>query len=52
MHYQTPALSFPLAPVDDFFRALGLKKPVPLPGLTVRREALPAEMQVVLLDYR
>jgi len=52
MHYQTPALSFPLAPVDDFFRALGLKKPAPLPGLTVRRETLPAEMQVVLLDYR
>lgn len=52
MHYKTPALAFALAPVDDFFRAMGLPKPAPQPQLTVRQDALPAEMQVVLLDYR
>jgi len=52
MHYKTPALNFFLAPVDDFFRAMGRPKPAPQPLLTVCKDALPDEMQVVLLDYR
>jgi len=52
MHYKTPALNFPLAPVDDFLRAMGVSKPAPQPLLAVRKSALPAQTQVVLLDYR
>lgn len=51
MHYKTPALNFPLAPVDDFFRAMGVPKPTSQSLLTVHKDTLPAEMQVVVMEY-
>ncbi|MBU0493755.1 MAG: MBL fold metallo-hydrolase [Chloroflexi bacterium] len=52
MHYKTPALNFPLAPVDDFLQAMGVGKVSVKDRLTVERDTLPAATEVVLLDYR
>lgn len=52
MHYATPASLDQLDPVDRFCKELGLTPPDPVTKLTLRRNDLPSETQLVVLDYR
>jgi L-ascorbate metabolism protein UlaG (beta-lactamase superfamily) len=51
MHYQTPALSGELEPVDRFLKEIGAKQVNSQPKLSLTKSNLPASMQVFLLDY-
>jgi L-ascorbate metabolism protein UlaG (beta-lactamase superfamily) len=51
MHYKTPALTRDLEPVDRFLKELGLKEISPQPKFSTNRSSLPANTQVVILDY-
>lgn len=54
MHYQraglTPALSDKLSPVSAFLKEIGKEGVAAAPKLSVSKEKLPAEMQVVVLE--
>lgn len=54
MHYQTPALKADLAeklaPVSVFLKEMGKEGVTAVPKLTVTKDKLPAEMQVVVLE--
>jgi L-ascorbate metabolism protein UlaG (beta-lactamase superfamily) len=55
MHYATPAYKptdKPLDPVEKFLREMGVEAADPLPKVTITPASLPAETQVVLLNYR
>ncbi|MDO8615508.1 MAG: MBL fold metallo-hydrolase [Dehalococcoidia bacterium] len=53
MHYRTEATGARLEPPDRFLKEMGVTAaPEPQPKLTVTRGNIPAETQVVLLDYR
>ncbi|TMB95920.1 MAG: MBL fold metallo-hydrolase [Chloroflexi bacterium] len=52
MHYKTEALKDNLEPADKFLKEMGVSAVEPLPKLTVSRGSLPADTQVMLLDYR
>lgn len=52
MHYKAPSLTFDLAPVDDFLKELGEKKPEPIQKLTVTSDKLPEEGQTVIFNGR
>lgn len=55
MHYATPAYKpadAPLDPVEKFLREMGVEVAEPLPKLTITPANLPAETQVMLLNYR
>jgi len=52
MHYKTAVAKAPLAPLEPFFKEMGLSSGDPLPRLTINRAQLPQEAQVVVLDYR
>ncbi|MCL5264220.1 MAG: MBL fold metallo-hydrolase [Chloroflexi bacterium] len=52
MHYKTDVVKLEIDPVDKFCREMGIKSPQPQPKLVINRSSLPAESQVVLLDYR
>jgi len=53
MHYRreglTPSLADKLAPVEEFIKALNKEAVPPVPKLSVTKDKLPAEMQVVLM---
>jgi len=49
MHFQTPHLSFPLAPVEEFTSRF--ERVLKLPGLEISSQDLPDETQVIVLDY-
>ena len=49
MHYQTPHLSFQLAPVEDFTRRFD--QVVKKPYLEVNKDSLAAENKIITLDY-
>ncbi len=49
MHYQTPQLSFQLAPVEDFTRRFD--QVVKKPYLEVNKDSLAAENKIITLDY-
>ncbi len=49
MHYGLPGLKFDLAPVDDFLKVMGKEKAEPLAKLSVSRDKLPEEPEVVVL---
>lgn len=51
MHYQTPALSLQLEPVDKFLKEMGAKQVSAQPKLSLTKSNLPATTQVLLLDY-
>ena len=51
MHYKTAGLKFNLDAVDNFLKALG-KEPEPLSKLSVSREKLPEELEVVVLEMQ
>lgn len=50
MHYQTAGLKFPLDSVDPFLKEMGVENLQPTNKLTVTRDKLPDEPQVVLLN--
>lgn len=50
MHYGTDTYNKNLAPVSVFLKHMGKESVVPVPKLTVSRDKLPAEMQVVVLE--
>lgn len=52
MHFKTEATTQELEALDKFIKEMGLREIVPQPKLTVSRSGLPAETQVVVLDYR
>lgn len=49
MHYKTPGLAFDLDPVSIFLSAVGKEKIEPQPKLSVARDRLPEEPEIVLL---
>jgi L-ascorbate metabolism protein UlaG (beta-lactamase superfamily) len=51
MHYRTEATSW-LQPIEEFLRQMGVRETVPQPRLSVTRSNLPAEAEVVVLNYR
>ncbi len=51
MHYQTPLEKAKLASVDKFVKEMGLAPMPPQSDLRITKSSLPAETQVVLLQY-
>lgn len=49
MHYGTPGLKFNLAPVEDFLKEMGVEKIEPQPKLSITKDKLPEEPQVIVL---
>jgi L-ascorbate metabolism protein UlaG (beta-lactamase superfamily) len=49
MHFQTPHLSFRLAPVEEFTSRF--EKVLKLPKLEISSQELPGETQIIVLDY-
>lgn len=52
MHYRVPDLTFKLDSVDKFVKEMGVKAPAALESYTVKKEGLPKETQLVLLDMK
>ncbi len=52
MHYQTPALSRELEPVERFLKEIGTGQSDPQPKLSFTKSHLPDSTQVFLLNYR
>ncbi len=52
MHYRVPDLSIKLDPVDKFVKELGMKGPEPVESFTVKRDGLPKELQLVVLQMK
>ncbi len=50
MHYQIPGLKFNLEPVDNFLKEMASESAEPIAKLTITKDKLPAEMQVVVLE--
>ena len=50
MHYKTPKAAFPIAPVDDFVRNKSNVRRLEASDISVTRESLPAEPQIVVLE--
>ncbi len=51
MHFKTEVVRRELEPLDRFLKEMGLKNVTTQPRLTVVRTGLPAQTQVVILDY-
>ena len=51
MHYQTPAISRELQPVDGFLKEMGINQVSPQPKLSITKSNLPESTQIFLLDY-
>jgi len=49
MHYKLPGLKFDLADVSSFFTVMGKEKPEPLAKLSVSKDKLPEEPEIILL---
>jgi L-ascorbate metabolism protein UlaG (beta-lactamase superfamily) len=52
MHYRVPDLTIKLDSVDKFIKEMGVKPPDHVESLTVKRDGLPKELQVVLLTMK
>ncbi len=52
MHYRVPDLSFKLDPLDKFIKEMGMKAPSPVESLNLKKEGLPKETQIVLLEMK
>lgn len=50
MHYKIEGLKFDLEPVDNFLKEMGAEGIVPQPKLSITKEKLPEEPQVVVLS--
>lgn len=51
MHYKTPALDWPLAPVSSFLEEMGIEHIDPQPKVSFTKSNLPPNTQTFLLDY-
>ncbi|SRR5581483_10277415 len=52
IHYRVPELTIKLDGVDKFVKEMGTKAPAPVESLNVKRDGLPKETQLVLLDMK
>lgn len=52
MHYRVPDLSFKLDAVDKFVKEMGIKTPPPVESLSLKRDSLPKETQMYLLEMK
>ncbi len=52
MHYRVPDLTVKLDSVDKFIKEMGIKAPPKTESLVVKRDGLPKETQVVLLEMK
>ncbi len=50
MHYSLPGLSIELEPVENFLKEMGAEAVVPAPKLSITKDKLPEEPQVVVLS--
>ena len=50
MHYKVPNLAFELEPVDKFLKEMGKEQVVPQPKLTISKDKLPEELEIVVLE--
>lgn len=50
MHYGLPGLKFELEPLENFLKEMGFDTVEPLPKLSITKDKLPTEMQVVVLN--
>ncbi|MCR4305980.1 MAG: MBL fold metallo-hydrolase, partial [Candidatus Daviesbacteria bacterium] len=49
MHYKIEGLKFELEGVENFLKEMGAENVVPLPKLSITKDKLPEEPQVILL---
>ncbi len=47
MHYRLPGLTAPLLPLELFLKELGVKEPVPLPKLTIKKKEVGASKEML-----
>ena len=52
MHYALPGLKIKLDKVDKFLKEMGAKEPEIIKKLKIRKKDLPAEMKIILLQYK
>jgi L-ascorbate metabolism protein UlaG (beta-lactamase superfamily) len=52
MHYRVPELAVKLDAVDKFIKEMGVKAPPRVESLSLKRESLPKETQVFLLEMK
>ncbi len=52
MHYKTPVLTIPVAPVDPFLKGKSNVKQHGKNTYSVNKDSLPSEQEVVVLDYK
>jgi L-ascorbate metabolism protein UlaG (beta-lactamase superfamily) len=52
MHYRVPELAFKLDPVEKFVKEMGMKAPAPVESLSVKKDSLPKETQIVILEMK
>lgn len=50
MHYKIEGLKFDLEPLDQFLKEMGVEAATPVPKLSITKEKLPEEPQVVVLS--
>ena len=50
MHYQVPSYKFDLDPVEKFLKEMGKEDIKPQPKLSITKDKLPEEMEIVVLD--
>lgn len=50
MHYGLPGLKFELEPVENFLKEMGFDSAEPQPKLSITKDKLPDELQVVVLN--
>lgn len=50
MHYKVEGLKFDLEPVENFLKEMGVESPQPQPKLSITKDKLPEEPQVVVLN--
>lgn len=50
MHYAVEGLKFPLVEVGDFLKEMGAEGVIPVPKLSITKEKLPEEPQVIVLS--
>jgi len=51
MHFKTEVVKMDLAPLEHFLKEMGLKEVVTQPKLNISKSGLPADTNVVVLDY-
>ncbi|MCC7164410.1 MAG: MBL fold metallo-hydrolase [Anaerolineae bacterium] len=52
MHYRVPDLVFKLDALEKFVKEMGVKAPMPVESYNVKKDGLPKETQLVILDIK